>query len=573
MSRRIGGRREARVWAGSNGPVTMAISGFSDSNYYASTATDEGPVKPSTVCVVFKLNALPSAGVRASYQCLDAATTGGWYFGTNFSSAGDISWRYNTSGGVKTSYGWVPVAADVGQVFAIYMTAEDGGYLQSYPFGQQMGTGIAIATRTGATSGSKEAVGRLLVATGYSDDALSIIAVLASNTLMSAAAIKTHYETMFSRRTNLVIPTLTGETHGYIASSAGATWANRSGATTPLTRNGSLTIATAPATLVQFSAKGQPWSDSGEPVDTSPANYDIPDEFATLQVTTNADTFQVQCYSNNAQGAAYDKVAVRVGGVAGSITEVKAPGATLSLGTPGTPKTVEVLTGPGVYAITPGVSNQGEFITRLAVPAGNTLSFGPTLVPTRGLVVVADSILSGYFPTNVVSQAPIVRVCATYPGRVSAFACGGYSLYWLKQKYGSVAALGAAIAAACTASGTREVLIQVVTNDFSNTTGWANVAAWQTDFASLLTAIRAGTDAYVWIATMGPRTDIVNNGHGETQAAWQTAQSAALAASGIANASVIAALYGAGDLYSDGLHLTTSGTANAAAAIKTEMGF
>jgi hypothetical protein len=196
-------------------------------------------------------------------------------------------------------------------------------------------------------------------------------------------------------------------------------------------------------------------------------------------------------------------------------------------------------------------------------------------------VVVDDSIFAGLYVgtpggKDAMTLSPHMLVRGDYPGRVSAIGAGSYSLYNLTHTFfASADALADEIAAMCDGTITNEILMQIGTVDWATPAWWASVAAFRAALASLLTKIRARTSAYVWLQTVGIRTDAPSSVGSSTLAQWRTAQAGALTDSGIANASAIdgSTLYAGGDLYADGVHLTTAGAANYKAALKAAIGY
>lgn len=316
------------------------------------------------------------------------------------------------------------------------------------------------------------------------------------------------------------------------------------------------------------------WSDTEPPVDSG-SGYFLPSAFAQVVVQTTSDTLYMMATDTIA--APWNTIGYSVNGGAKSVATTTGGLVTLAVGSAGVAKSVAIeIAGQSA----PAAPNQGVYLATtygVGIPAAYTIGLNKPSTPTRRLVGVGDSIFTGQAATTPQTGGCAMLTRGTYPGRFTGMCAGYYSLSWLSStRYATIAALGAAIASLCDGTTTNEVLIQVGTNDFSigGVSLWANVAAFRSALASLLTNIRAGTAAKIWVQTLGTRTDVVNNNHGESLAQWRTAQTGAITDSGISNVQSIdgTTLYTlAGS--ADGLHPSDAQQTAYAANLKTAMGF
>jgi len=321
------------------------------------------------------------------------------------------------------------------------------------------------------------------------------------------------------------------------------------------------------STSRKYQIKNAPYTDTVVPNATNP-NYDVVSEFARLICSTDAD--EIQLLTTAVTSTPQYTIGWRLNGGARTVVDVGTIAyPLLSLGSPGTTKTVEIEVGPQSFNITQ--PNAGNYPTEAWVPPGRSLSFVPQSAPTRRLVAVGDSIFTGQAATQYQASGCAILTRNTYPGQVTYLSAGVYSLFELStQKYANVTTLANAINALADGTGTNELLLQVSTNDFG-LSQWSSVANFQTAYQNLLTLV-GPSFSKVWIQTAGQRTDIPSNSFGQLISQYRTAVSGAAVATGIGtviDGTTLYTLTGS----SDNLHPAASEQINYAANLKTAMGF
>lgn len=568
--------RASHSFGRATGIQADVVSGFSDANYYQG-ADNEGLPRFGTLRFVFKVLSVPTGGQKLIAGRTDGTgVDGGWYIATNIYGIGDLTIIQRISGGSRASISWLITEADIGQTFVLHGTADSSTLLtyingvRNFTGGTTMGAAPAPARTT-----DKLTIGRFQHAGGLSCPHIGVISLCGTETsVMTPAEIFTDATTVLSRRSKLFFPALPNESMRYLASdllSNSSSWHDQSGDNATLTRTGTVTVAAAPDVFQFYSPLNQQWSDLAETIITG-VYHDLPSEYASMRMQTDAELLYIGNSVDNANASTLQFCSVGVSVDGGAVTAVASGGGMVDLGTGGVSKTVEIISGPQLYQNS--VVNQGVWIDRIAIPANRSLTWLPIATTTRRLVTINDSIFVGFYASVPVTQGPHMLIRAAYPGRVTGLGAGSYSLNGLSSvKYAGITALATQVASLCNGSITNEILIQIGTVDFTGNV--YNAANYRIALTSFLTALRARTSAYIWLQTIGLRTDVAANTFGDTIAEWRAAQAGAVTDSGISDATVIdgSTMYASGDLHADGVHLVTAGAANYATALITAMGF
>jgi hypothetical protein len=211
-------------------------------------------------------------------------------------------------------------------------------------------------------------------------------------------------------------------------------------------------------------------------------------------------------------------------------------------------------------------SSPGAWLTGAAAVDGTVFRRKalPSNAGKKALILYHDSIPEQVASGIIHEECTIGILRATLSDTV--VYCEGYGGRGIVSDYGDgYAALTASIRAAAYASGVAPadvvVCIQNGTNDFNGS--WATVAAFQTQYQNLITAIRARLpSAAIYCTTLIPRSS-ETNGFGDTATEYRTAISDAEAAAGDANTFVIdgtALIDSVGTDLVDGVHLRNGPT-------------
>ena len=559
-----------------SGVTPSMVSGFSDSNYYQGNVS-EGMPSIASVRLVFKLIGVPTSGQKQIANRIDnTGTNGGWAIATSVTGTGDLTVVQRVAGGSRNSFGWIPTSDDVGQVFVLHGVIDAGNILHSYINGVEISTGVAMgAAPAPARSADVMTIGRYQYATGLSNPFVGIISLCGSSTgIMTSAQIFADASTILGNGAR-VFPAMPSEEMRYVASDLpSATWTDQDNHIA-LARTGSPTVGAPPALLSFTSPLGQTWSDSG-PVVTG-AQFDIPTEYASLRVSTDADVLFLGVGADNTDygstGLPFVSAGVSINGA--TPIPVGPGGHCVALGTAGTTRTIDLTAGIQLVTVP---NNQGVWIERIGVPAGRTLSFLGKATTTARLGLINDSIMCGYFVTQPQTQSEHMLLRAAWPGRTAAIGAGGYSLWNLygnvaSRKFASRAAFVSAVATMMDGSISNTLLLQIGTNDYGQDGQQWTLATYTTEVSTLWSALRAAMPSCTFFyQTICDRTDSSPNIHGYTIAQWRTAQTDGLTASGV-SATVIAGATLTGALSPDGVHKTTAGAAADATTIRTAMGF
>ena len=177
--------------------------------------------------------------------------------------------------------------------------------------------------------------------------------------------------------------------------------------------------------------------------------------------------------------------------------------------------------------------------------------------PTKRLVVLGDSITAGYVSDHPTSEAwpVLIRDAAAYA--VSCYSSGSLGLYQVASDPELLAATVAILVELCDGTVSNVIWVELGFVDFYN--GWG-VSAFQSAYDALLTAIHAALpDATVFAQT--PITAAPDTGLPAYRAAIATA------ASGKGWVTVVDGTSWTVELSGDGIHPTTTGQAEIAAAV------
>lgn len=204
---------------------------------------------------------------------------------------------------------------------------------------------------------------------------------------------------------------------------------------------------------------------------------------------------------------------------------------------------------------------RGTWLRRVTAVDGSVLRVVPPPTVTARWVAYGDSIAAGQGDIGVSAgrEGWLPRVRQGEPGlSVAIEAYGGRCLHddYVGGAFTALIARLVSLAADCTDPAQVTIYIAIGTNDFG-LAKWSNVADFQTAYQTLLTAIRAALpSARIVCQTPIARTDVGSNGFGQTIAQYRTAVTAALAASGISNATSLdgTTLVASGELNADGVH-------------------
>ena len=284
--------------------------------------------------------------------------------------------------------------------------------------------------------------------------------------------------------------------------------------------------------------------------------------FARTLFQTDAETLDVDVFCTI--GSPYNTIAWRQNGGARNVVSVGTGGTfTLSPGSGGVSKSIEIELGPQSYR---GVPNTGTYLGgSVRVPSGRSISVTGASAPSRRAVLIVDSLGEGQAAATPQSQGFAALVRESYPGRTTVLGAGVYSLFSLSTvQFASINALAAAIVGLCDGTSRNDVILEVTTNDFilAGASQWASAATYRAAKASLLTAIKtqalaASKTVNVYVITLMPRTDVVNNDHAESQPTWRGADAGSVSDAGFGivldGTTIGPASPGGGD----GLHFTT----------------
>jgi lysophospholipase L1-like esterase len=220
-----------------------------------------------------------------------------------------------------------------------------------------------------------------------------------------------------------------------------------------------------------------------------------------------------------------------------------------------------------------GATVLGTFISYFALSGSTAFSLTPP--GPIDVVVFGDSIAAGFLATVTQRQGYVALLRDTYGIKIACEAWGARALHDTGTAGTPDAALSLATLASLLASyGASTICMEIGTNDW-NTSAYANSGAWQTKYASLISAIQnAAPSARLIAQSMTVRNSETGSGQGSL-GSWRTAMAAAASGAGI--------LYNDGSVYIttddlnvDGVHPTTTGHAkyaNRAAPAVSPTGF
>lgn len=221
---------------------------------------------------------------------------------------------------------------------------------------------------------------------------------------------------------------------------------------------------------------------------------------------------------------------------------------TVTLGSAGTPKTVEIVNGIQSHV---GANHYGSYIDAVAVPSAYSITVNAPSVPGNRILFYGDSIISGADATNVSPEGVVEQLRNVYHHNTMQEAWGVRSL-WDDRSF-NFAPLAARLASYSPAT----VWIAIGVNDWQY--GNYLVADFDDAYQTMVAAIQAARPG-VRIICQTPTTKSTEptpNGNGET---LEQFRAAIRTACGNRNAKVVEGptLFDVADT-TDGLHPTTAG--------------
>jgi hypothetical protein len=305
-------------------------------------------------------------------------------------------------------------------------------------------------------------------------------------------------------------------------------------------------------------------------------NHRVRNALASVRFTTSASQISIEYWCT----FAYQQTTIDTfvnGTLVSTITPVSTGSvvtATVNLPSPGTAQLVEV------YESEQWPGQIGTAIRRVYVGSGNGLSPITPSAPSRRMVVCGDSIAGGSL-AEPESQGWIGLTRADYPGRVTMTGWAGAGIYNRTASGTSVTALANEVVAGMDGTGTNEVWLALVYNDYygsdgTGIAGWTAAGGFTTLYTALVNAIlTAKPAAKIWCAGPIITTVVAANQNGETISTFRSATSAlvtALADSRVAYVDAWSWLL-VGDLTSDGIHPGTVGHAKYHTQLRSTLGY
>lgn len=359
-----------------------------------------------------------------------------------------------------------------------------------------------------------------------------------------------------------------------------------------------LTVSGAPTLTrvgeVRYSTLARNFLDSdffSPQTDGSGNRYTVHDTYARFRLITDALSVGVETYSTMyATFAPQSMIGLYVNGTYTATQQMAQyaapqlfdlqPGA-------GTGKVIDIW--EGEQNETGGSLRIGTFVTAVRVPL--YLSNGTTPVvtsipvevkPQKRLVLVGDSILTGFFASVPMqtSTPPLLR--ADYPttgtGGVTSFTAGTESIHNLASSQVVADAFAAIIATECDGTASNTVWIQLGTNDYGFLS--LSAATFATEYARLVDAIHVAKPGAILklqspIQRIAPSTEAAN-GQGSTLPNFRSAiQTIATARSSYCTyvEGGAAAIVSNVNMYSDGIHVGDAGFVEFKGFIKTTLAY
>lgn len=328
-------------------------------------------------------------------------------------------------------------------------------------------------------------------------------------------------------------------------------------------------------------------------VDGNGYRYTIRDSYAHVKCTTDSLYIGVEAYSTfRSNQPTASNIGLYTNGTfitqyAPNITSSPVlfdvqPGA-------GTGKIVDMWEGAEGYpgSSVPLIPRQGTPIQAVRLPLylanGSSSSHSDMIIPSRPqkrLILVGDSIMTGFFVTTFTQQSQAALIRVDYPtsgtGGVTAHCAGSDSINNINAT--GMDAMVASIATACNGTVSNTIWIQLGTNDYGFTI--ISAATFQTLYASFVDKIHALVPSAIIICQspiqrIAPSSEGANS-FGNTLGNYRTAISNVVTArpsfctyvEGAAGAIVPN-----GQIYVDGLHITAAGAASYKAFIKSTLNY
>mgnify|MGYP000975430812 CR=1 FL=1 len=246
----------------------------------------------------------------------------------------------------------------------------------------------------------------------------------------------------------------------------------------------------------------------------------------------------------------------------------------------GSGKTLDIL--EGARALSGGSSTvTGTVIKALYIPINKNTTISTPTPPQKRLVLLGDSILTGYWVSVFQQDNQAAKIRADFPtsgtGGVTSATCGTQSIKNIHDNE-TINAFAATIASMLDGTVSNTLWIQLGTNDYGFVT--ISTANFQTYYGQLVDAIQALVPN-VQIICQSPIQRIAPasesaNGLGYTLGDYRTAISNVVATRGTFCTYVegaVGAIVPNANLYSDGLHIKTAGALDFKNFIKTTLSY
>lgn len=261
-------------------------------------------------------------------------------------------------------------------------------------------------------------------------------------------------------------------------------------------------------------------------------------------------------------------------------------------GTPASNASVELWEGNQILNSGTPYPPTGVFVTAVRVPIGASLVL-PTGPPQKRLVILGDSIMSGFYPALPFQTSVTPKLRADFPtsgtGGVTCHCWGGSAFSVIGGTSGDRSTLAALLASELDGTVAKYLWIELSTNDYA-LGNWATAAAFGTAYGDLLDKVHAASPSTaIYAQTAFPRVSPSSEAAvgGITLPNYRTQISTACSARSsfcttvdgtaiYANTTIYdASLAPTGRYYTDGLHndAAGNGTGDIKAAMKTTIGY
>lgn len=198
----------------------------------------------ATIRLVGYLISLPDA-THKIWACHEGAALYGWRGATGGVSGGLSMW-FGGSGGYVETARHVFVAGDVGKMFVMHATCQNGVGARLFVAGAEVGTITGAVTMSDPGGAGRLVIGQY-IGGGFVNPHVGIIALSLSGTVMTPTEIATDAARIMARTRGIALPLIPGEDQRHVAIDVESTsdWHDRIGSLT-LTETGDVAVSRVP---------------------------------------------------------------------------------------------------------------------------------------------------------------------------------------------------------------------------------------------------------------------------------------------------------------------------------------